>query len=59
MVKTHDFNYKGYNCSVAETKIGFFGIATKDDKIIEHLFPEKTLEKEIEELKFSIDKREQ
>ena len=59
METIHKFEYKGWRCYITETEYGFWGIAEKDGRSIEHLFPEKTLEKEIEELKFSIDKREQ
>jgi hypothetical protein len=51
----HEFEYRGYKCTIMQNEFGFWGAAAKPSDEVEHTFPEKTLEKEIEELKFSID----
>jgi len=58
MPQVHEFFYKGYNCKVVYTDYGYWGSAYKDEhNKFEHMFPEKYLDDEIRELKFSIDTR--
>lgn len=52
---SHKFEYKNWQCEVTPSEHGYWGDAVRCGHRLEHDFPEKTLEKEIEELKFSID----
>lgn len=51
-----EFEHNGCQCIVTEDEHGFWGHVVKDGEIvIEHLFPEDTLDEEVNELMASVE----
>lgn len=55
METVHEFDYKGYHCSITKDEYGFWSHATKDTNVIGDMFPEQTLDQEVIEIKRIID----
>lgn len=57
IITLYEFDYKGFLCTIQNDEHGFWASACdkKDiDKEISHMFPEKTLEESIKEIKRSV-----